>query len=207
VVKASILFGSIAVLAQLALYIESYFDGVSFVKSWSGPMFYVPALLISASVFLVLLLVCTVKFFRRKIPGKSYTYIYIAPVIFALTVAAPKPNYLDGLHDGAKDRLDLSNLAELREKLSVQPEVAVNPQALESLQIETLKRFPSFVSLSPYEPRFQAGNGYVAVYYGGALTKHWGLVVSTDEPFPLETVPHNMYRKVEDGVWVYMDIW
>ncbi len=74
--------------------------------------------------------------------------------------------------------------------------------------IEQLKAdHPTPLSLSPISPRIIVKKNYISVFYGSALVKHWGYVVSDLNEFPIEHIPKNMYRKVFEGIWVYHDIW
>ncbi len=190
-----------------ALRIFPYFEGINFDKYWSLPMGVLPIGLIALLVFLFSSIVCIITVFRKKRTLKSLVPIVLLPLLVVALYEAPIPHYTDGMREAVKKSLSLNELMAFASDAR-----AMNPdwndheehdRIIQQLRIN----HPKALDLSPIPPRVSVEEGYVNILYGSALVKHWGVVVSNSNEFPISHIPKDMYRSVYEGVWVYHDIW
>jgi hypothetical protein len=76
------------------------------------------------------------------------------------------------------------------------------------LLVELMKRdFPDIYNLSAMEPSVSAGADFIEIFWGSALSKHWGIRVGS-RPFAGGDEGYRnavSVREVYERVWVYHD--
>ncbi|WP_041590123.1 hypothetical protein [Teredinibacter turnerae] len=199
-----------AIITSISLVIMRvipYFEGYNFDKYWSLPMGVLPVGLISLIVFLLSSVVVIIKIFRKT--KSSYNLAVIGGMILTLfsVYNLPIPSYVDGMHKRVKAELSRAELLDFVSDASAEEldwlDRDAHSKLIDLLRAKHLKA----LSLSGIAPRIEKGEGYISVFYGSALVKHWGYVVGDIDEFPIEHIPLEMQRKVYEGVWVYHDIW
>jgi len=205
--KTLIISALLTLFSLTVMRVVPYFEGHAFDKYWSVPMGVLPFGLLSFIVFVVTSIVVVIKIFRKQ--QSKYNLAVVGGLfLFAVVLhQMPIPHYVDGM----KKRI----LTELTQKGLFDFSLAAQAEDLDWLDreahlklIENLRsKHTKALSLSTISPRVEKGEGYVSVFYGSALVKHWGYVVGDIDEFPIEHIPKDMQRKVYEGVWVYHDIW
>ena len=199
--------GVIAFIAIVVMRVIPYFEGAAFDKYWSIPMGVLPVGLIAFLTFTITAIVCMIAIVRKKQISKNFYIIVLFPLLITGLYFAPFPSYVDGMRKTVAESLSKQELSSFALEAK-STNIDWNKHEEHNKIIERLKaNHPTPLSLSPIPPRINVKENYVSVFYGSALVKHWGYVVSDLNEFPIEHIPENMYREVFKGVWVYHDIW
>lgn len=199
--------GVIALIAIVVMRVIPYFEGIAFDKYWFIPMGVLPVGLIAFLAFFITSIVCIIAIVRKKQSPKNFYIIVLFPVLITVLYLAPLPSYVDGMRKTVNESLSKQELSSFALDAK-STNIDWNKTEEHNLLVAQLKaKHPTSLSLSPIPPRIDVQENYVSVFYGSALVKHWGYVVSDLNEFPIEHIPKNMYRKVYEGVWVYHDIW
>ena len=199
--------GVIALIAFVVMRGMPYFEGEAFDKYWSIPMGVLPVGLIAFLAFVITAIVCIIAITRKKQSPKNLYIIVLFPILVLALYLVPFPSYVDGMKKTVAKSLSKQELS-LFAIDAKSTNIDWNKHEEHEKLITQLKaKYPKPLSLSPIPPRIDVEENYVSVFYGSALVKHWGYVVSDLKEFPIEHIPKNMYRKVYEGVWVYHDIW
>ena len=205
--KTLIYSAIITSISLVILRVTPYFEGYDFDKYWSLPMGVLPVGLISLVVFLFSSVVVVVKVFRKT--RSAYNFVVIGGVFLTLfsVYNLPIPSYVDGMHKRVKAELSRDELLNFAGDARAEEldwlDREAHSELIDSLRAKHFKA----LSLSDIAPRIEKGEGFISVFYGSALVKHWGYVVGDIDEFPIEHIPLEMQRKVYEGVWVYHDIW
>ncbi|WP_282605809.1 hypothetical protein [Pelagibius sp. Alg239-R121] len=194
--KVAMISGLIALVCAVVIRVGAYFEGLSFANSWFYPIIVVPIILLSSILFVVYFL-SLLLFVKKTKP--TLRILGRQSLIIALVVGVfyfPFPTFLDGMHEAVYSKLDRDRLLEMAEESRKTASVAA-----------LRERFSQELSLSEYPPRINVSEDSVEIYYGGALSKHWGYAVVETDKCPRDYIPSHLCRKVFDNVWVYKDIW
>ncbi|HSC75815.1 MAG TPA: hypothetical protein VLB90_06235 [Pseudomonadales bacterium] len=184
-----------------------YFGGLAFYKFWFVPMGIVPLGTLAFLIFIISALICTISTVRKKGNPKNIAIIGIFPIFVIILYYLPMPSFVDGMHKTLSNALSQKDLVEFAANVRIKNPNSANEEVSEKIISELMPFYPKQLSLSRLPPRIEVKDKYISVFYGSALTKHWGYVVGNVGEFPIEHIPESMYSKVYDGVWVYDDIW
>lgn len=206
-------------ICHLWILIGAYFDGLAFYKSWFYPMTLVPIMLFLALGYVVILIITIVSVLRKKTKFLQLILPATLPLLVFAIPQLPIPGFADGLRVAVKDNLEQDRLLEFAELAKLIADI--ENQELDDVLIsglswadadslekyEKLKAiYPEALSLSQLPPRIEVSSDEVRIFYGGALTKHWGYTIVDNDMCPFERLSATDCQKVYEYVWVYSDI-
>jgi len=205
--RSVITSGTITFFSLVALRIVPYYEGIDFEKYWLLPMGVLPIGLVALLLFLVSSIICMISVLRKKRTLKNLISIALLPLFVFVLYEAPIPHYTDGMRERVKKSLSLNELKTFAADVSAMNlhwnNYEENNKIIKQLKI----KHPKILSLSLTPPRISVEEQYVNIFYGSPLAKHWGIIISDLNQFPIDHIPKQMYKKVYEGIWVYHDIW
>jgi hypothetical protein len=205
--KAIWVVGMFAIATETFVQVFSYFEGLAFDSWFFGPLVFVPLILGSICAFLYCSISLLISVLRKKNNLRALVPVIMFPALFAGTYYLPLPRFVDGLHDAVEEKLDrerLLHFAEAARQLKLEDyERLGGGRSVELLSDE----FSLELSMGNYPARIFISEAKVNVYYGGALTGHWGYAIVEKDECPKDYLPSHLCRKVFDNVWVYKDIY
>ncbi|TDQ49787.1 hypothetical protein EV696_103157 [Permianibacter aggregans] len=170
-------------------------------------MYVLSVFLLSSMALIIHVILSSITVIRRKQPVKSLRpgVVYIAILVLLFEIRFP--SYVDGMRESISTGVSRAELQVFA--TDVQTRIFNWNTADDSQRNVKFfrEKFPRLLALSPIPPRFRITTDYVDVFYGSALTKHWGFIVGDISQFPMGHIPEGMYHQVYDGVWVYHDTW
>ena len=206
-IKAAKISGLVFLGCQVWLKTSAYYEGLEFTQSFLVPLILSPLFLGSTLVFLVSSGFVTVSLIRSKIPFRSTRALAVLVCFIVAGFWAPLPSFPDGMRQAIEEKLERDRLLEFAEharKLRMQ---SVDDFGYEVSVRKLKEKFPAELSLSSLHPRVQVDEDSVSVYYGSALTEHWGYSIVENDECPRKYLPHHLCIKVYDNVWVWDDIY
>jgi len=199
--------GGFAVGSALGAQVFGYFEGLAFHQWFFAPLVFVPLLLGSIGAFLVCSISLLISVFRGQQSLRVLVPMLLFPALFMGSYRLPVPRFVDGLHEAVESKLDRQRLIDLATAARALDEGRIDLRGsiekLDSLN----ETFGPELGLSSLDARMSVTDDWVSVYYGSALTKHWGYAIVNEDKCPFERIPKHLCRKVFDNVWVYRDIW
>lgn len=184
-----------------------FFEGVAFDKFWVIPMGVLPVGLIAFLTFFISAISCVVAILRKQKSLKNLMVVGLFPILVMSVYKVPIPNYIDGMHKTVKETVPLSEIVRFSSEAREMDINWLDEGEHDHLIKELRAKYPNALNLSQLPPRVEVSDSYVSVFYGSALVKHWGYLLTESDSFPIEHIPEGMYKQVYEGVWVYHDIW
>lgn len=130
----------------------------------------------------------------------------------------PLPGFTDGLRVAIDEKLDREKLISFAEKVKSIAGVGENERtrfmlySLISLDAESAEKFnemklayPEAFTMSRAPARIDVASDKVVVFYGSALTKHYGYAIVDDDICPFDRLSWPQCQRVSPNIWVYMD--
>lgn len=205
--KILIAAGVVSLVCSVIIKAESYYNGLMFQTSLMFPIIFFPITLITLIVVFFGLVIRMISVVRRK---KKFSTLFL-PLAFIFIFMGiqhlPIPTFLDGMHNTVEKSLNRGRLIEFAQQARY-IEIDWVKDDEHRKKIELLRKiFPKELSVSKLPPRISVSENAVSVFYGSALTKHWGYSIVKNDECPLKNVPQHYCKKVFDNVWVFQDIW
>ena len=207
--KTLYISGIVVTFCMLAMGILPYFEGLDFNKNWLRPMVILPVGLLCLLVFSISALACIFGVLRKQRHPRNLLIILFLPAVILLLYFIRFPGYVDGMHRTMSSQISSEELTAFATDAEFYANTYMDmtdPERKEIIE-ELKEKHSKALSFSALKPRMHISDEYVNVYYGGALTKHWGYLVTEMETFPINHIPKSMTKKLYKGVWVYHDIW
>jgi hypothetical protein len=215
-VVSSLLLGFILITTLLWARYQTYLEGMVFDRAW-GSMWWGMLLLGIILLYIVILLSIVLSTIRRKIRWPWLLLSLTTPVLWLLSHSLPIPSFTEGMRDGLREKIPAERLYQFAEAMrhetskidwETHSEIT-NPLYFERHPLNKLakEKFPDIHGLSAAEPRIEVGEAHVAMFWGSALVKHWGIQIG-ERPFLHASDEYQKgvsYQKVYPEVWVYRD--
>lgn len=205
--KAAQFSGLVFLGCQVWLKVSGYYEGLEFTQSFLMPLILFPVLLGSTLVFLVASILVAASLIRKKLPLRSARALAVLICIIVGGFWIPFPSFADGMREAVKEKLERDKLLEFAEHARRLKMQSVDNFGYEASVRKLKEKFPAELSLSSIPPRIQVDDGSVSVYYGSALTEHWGYSIVENDECPRRYLPRNLCLKVYDNIWVWDDIY
>jgi len=166
-------------------------------------MILLPISLAAILVFIVGFIIRVVSVLRKKHKLSALLLPLIFICLFIGSKYLPIPTFLDGLHDSVEKSLNRDALIEFA-KMARDLEIDWSREEKHKKKLAVLRnKFPAELSISRLDPRIELSDNAVSVFYGSAITKHWGYAVVEKDECPIQHAAKYSCKKVFDNVWVY----
>lgn len=205
--KLALTFGLILIICLITLKVGAYYDGLAFSKSWTYPMIVLPMGLVAALSCAVFSLITLGLILQRKAKASNLLYVIATPFLMLVIYQFSFPSFADGLHDAVQSKLKREMLLDFASYIrQIDQDINhITPQ--QDLYKSLKQKYLEAMNLSPSSSRIRNSEKAVTVYYGSALTKHWGVSIASDDTCPKDYLPNELCIKVYDNVWVFDDFW
>lgn len=218
--KSAITFASLTLLGLLWLNVGAYFDGLAFYQSWFYPIVLLPIIMLSALACIGATIITLISVFRKKVSFSKFLLIAGLVCLIPTIPYLPLPGFTDGLQVAIDKKLDREKLITLAKEAKAITGVDDGAESrfmlysLTSLDAESAEKFgkikrayPEAFEMSRLPARIDVTDDKVVVFYGSALTKHYGYAIVDDDQCPFERLSGAQCQRVSPNIWVYMDIY
>lgn len=189
------------------LKVSGYFEGLAFTQSFLQPIILFPIILASTLGVFISCVLIVISLIRKKRTVKSLCPLIAIICLIVGAFSIPVPSFADGMYKAVEEKLERSRLIEFAEHARSLRIRSVDDNGYNLFVQELKEKFPAELSLSSYSPRLFVDDDSVSVYYGNALTEHWGYSIVENDECPRKYLPRNNCLKVYDNVWVWDDIY
>lgn len=200
--KTTVILGILAYCCAILFKISPYFEGLSFDRSWFIALIVFPIMGMSTIGLLALVIAVCISMIRKKTSIKVFCQTAMILVVLVGVFWVPSTHFVDGLQNAVRHKLNRNRLLELAQRAK-----HLRHNRKEEYILELQEIYPEAFSMNALTPRLSVSENEVRLYYGSALTKHWGYTIVNEDRCPLNHIPPNNCRKVYDNIWVFLDIY